>query len=130
MPDPLKMPRAPAPRNPPGDLVPVLVPRRAVPFVQAALSLVDLARPEAVGTDDDLLPLAEAARVAATAARVVADAVRAGELPAFGRQRDRAVKRGDLRRWIESRRVTHEGADDVDVERRMRRLAANDGASR
>ena len=53
---------------------------------------------------DALLPLAEAARVAATSMRTLRDAVRREELPAFGRQRDRAVRRRDLDAWIESRR--------------------------
>lgn len=83
----------------------------------------------------DLLTLVEAARVAGLpcrrdgqpSTRVLRDAIRAGDLPAFGRQRDRTVRRDDLERWVESRRVVHEAIDDRDIERRMRRLAsAND----
>lgn len=121
-----KMTRPSPARNPdtPGaDLVPVLVPRRHVPFVQAAVALAAMAVPEQAERDDDLLSLVDAARIAATSARVVGDAVRSGELPAFGRQRDRAIRRSDLRRWIESRRVVHEPIADADLDRRMRRLA-------
>jgi hypothetical protein len=72
----------------------------------------------------ELLPLVEAARVAATSVRVVRDAIRSGVLPAVGKQRDRAVRRGELEAWIESRRapvvkVTDE--QEQRIEARLRR---------
>jgi len=71
----------------------------------------------------ELVPLARAAVVAATTERVVREAIAAGELPAFGRRRDRAVKRRDLDAWIEARRVRiDEGPDDDKIEKRMRRI--------
>jgi hypothetical protein len=74
--------------------------------------------------DDALVPLAEAARLAATSVRVVRGAIRNRELAAFGRMRDRAVRRGDLDAWIASREVKPiEGVDDADIERRVARLA-------
>jgi hypothetical protein len=77
---------------------------------------------------DELLPIADAARLAATSERVVKEAIRRGDLAAFGRQRDRAVKRGDLLEWIETRRSKPvAGHDDADIERRMRRLARRKG---
>lgn len=75
-----------------------------------------------VERDEDLLPLPVAARVAATSTRVVKDAIRAGEIVAFGGQRDRSVRRADLRAWIESRKVVHAAIDDADIEKRMRRI--------
>jgi hypothetical protein len=74
--------------------------------------------------DDALVPLGEAARLAATSIRVVRDAVRNRELAAFGRARDRAVRRADLDAWIASRAVKPvRGIDDADIERRIARLA-------
>lgn len=69
-----------------------------------------------------LLPVAVAARHAATSARVIREAIRAGELPAYGGQRDRSVLVEDLERWITSRRVTLPGPADRDIERRVRRM--------
>jgi hypothetical protein len=74
-------------------------------------------------TPDELLALDEAARLARTSVRVLKDAIRADELPAFGGQRDRAVRRRDLEAWIASRRVHVSGPDDRDIDRRMRVLA-------
>jgi hypothetical protein len=92
----------------------------------AADALGRLAR-ECATFDDDpsaLVPLRDAARVAASSARVLREAIRAGDLVAYGGQRDRAVRRRDLDAWIESRRVpAAAGPDDADMERRMRRLA-------
>ncbi len=90
------------------------------PHVAAIVAV--LAAPQPVS--DPLLPLADAAREAATSVRVLRDAVRARELPAFGRERDRSVRRSDLERWIESRRVVHAAIDDDDIERRVRRIGA------
>jgi hypothetical protein len=79
-------------------------------------------RPEA--WDDALVPVAEAARLAATSVRVVRDAIRRGELAAFGRVRDRAVRHADLGAWIASRALEPvEGIDDADIARRVNRLA-------
>lgn len=83
--------------------------------------------PVAAPSGADLLPLADAARVAATSVRVVRDAIRAGALQAVGGQRDRAVRRGDVEVWIEGRRVVggkSKGDDfDEDVERILARRA-------
>jgi hypothetical protein len=86
-------------------------------------------RPEA--WDDALISVVEAARLAATSVRVVRDAIRRGELTAFGRMRDRAVRHADLAAWIASRALKPvEGVDDADIARRVRRLAQlrRDGA--
>lgn len=97
---------------------------RALRLGRLLVALIDELAPSA---PDDLLTLAEAARAAATSLRVVREAIRGGALPAFGGQRDRAVRRVDLAAWIECRRVKPDAADavvdDDDVERRMRRLA-------
>jgi hypothetical protein len=59
-------------------------------------------------------------------ARPIRDAIRSGELVAFGRQRSRVVKRGDLLAWLEARRVRPvAGVDDRDMARRVERLAKN-----
>ena len=79
-------------------------------------------RPEA--SADALIPVAEAARLAATSVRVVRDAIRRGELSAFGRMRDRSVRHADLAAWIASRALKPvEGVDDADIARRVHRLA-------
>ncbi len=55
---------------------------------------------------------------------MVRDAIRRRELTAFGRMRDRAVRRADFDRWIASREVRPiRGVQDADIERRMPRLA-------
>jgi hypothetical protein len=57
-------------------------------------------------------------------ARPIRDAIRSGELVAFGKQRSRVVKRGDLLAWLEARRVRPvAGIDDRDIARRVERLA-------
>lgn len=79
--------------------------------------------PARVADGGDLLPLAEAATIAKCSVRTIRDAARAGELTVYGKQRSRTVRRADLLAWIESRRVRPvAGADDDDIERRMRRL--------
>jgi hypothetical protein len=97
-------------------------------LADAAEALARLAReaasepPEA--GDNALIPVAEAARLAATSVRVVRDAIRRGEITAFGRMRDRAVRRADLATWIASRALKPvEGIDDADIARRVNRLA-------
>lgn len=96
-------------------------------IADAADALARLARAaveDAPGDASALVPLAEAARAAGTSVRVVRDAIRAGDLAAYGRQRDRSVRRGELERWVESRRSKPvAGADDIDIERRVLRLA-------
>ena len=98
-------------------------------LADVAEALARLAReaasdPDGKHHDDALVPLAEAARLAATSVRVVRDAIRHRELAAFGRMRDRAVRRGDLDVWIASRQVAPiKGVDDADIERRVARLA-------
>jgi hypothetical protein len=97
-------------------------------LADAAEALARLAREVARDAGDEhqdgLLPLAEAARLAATSKRVVRDAVRKRELVAFGRERDRAVRRSDLDAWIASRQVQPTpGVADADIEVRMARLS-------
>ena len=72
---------------------------------------------------EERLTLAEAAKVARTSRYVVAEAVRAGELPASGRQRDRSVTRADLHAWIAKRVVKVEPPDDGDIAERVERMA-------
>jgi len=95
-------------------------------LADAADALARLAREAAQENDvhgDALVPIHEAARIAATSIRVVRDAVRNGELVAYGRARDRAIRRNDLDAWIASREVKpSRGVEDADIERRMRRL--------
>lgn len=75
-----------------------------------------------------LVPLAEAARIAATSRRVLREAIRARALVAFGGQRDRSVRREDLLRWIDERRVAPvAGPNDADIERRLARLGRRKG---
>jgi hypothetical protein len=97
-------------------------------LADAAEALARLAREAASepaeAWDDALIPVVEAARLAATSVRVVRDAIRRGELTAFGRMRDRAVRHADLAAWIASRALEPvEGVDDADIARRVRRLA-------
>lgn len=94
-------------------------------IADAADALARLAR--AALTDDgatSMLPIAVAAERAGCSVRTIRAGIRVGDLPAFGRQRDRAVRADDLAAWIESRKVKPtEGADDADMDRRMARLA-------
>ena len=109
-------------------------PAALLALADAADALARLARAAVVDAGADtgtMLPVAHAAQLAGTTVRVIRDAIRAGALPAFGRQRDRAVRRGDLTEWIESRRaVPVVGPDDPDLERRIRRIARRQSAGR
>ncbi len=95
-------------------------------LADAADALARLAREAAEEHDvrgDTLVSIREAARFAVTSPRVVREAVRNGELVAYGRARDRAVRRNDLDAWIASREVKPvRGVEDSDIERRMARL--------
>jgi hypothetical protein len=95
-------------------------------IADAADALARLAREAAAETHTDpgtVVPLAEAARIAGTSTRVVRDAIRDGALVAFGRQRDRSVRRANLEAWIASRQVRPvAGVDDRDIEARIARL--------
>lgn len=78
---------------------------------------------------DDLLPKREAAELAQCSVRSLDAGIRTGELAAYGKQRSRSVRRSDLLAWIESRRVRPvAGADDDDIARRMRSIAARRSA--
>jgi hypothetical protein len=91
--------------------------------VADAFSRIARAVAEDVDDDDALVPLREAARIAATSMRVLRKAIRSGELSVYGRTRDRAVRRRDLLAWIEDRRIPSvPGPDDDDVARRVQRL--------
>ena len=75
---------------------------------------------------DDLLPRAEAAKIAQCTDRTLRAAERTGELAGYGKQRSRCYRRADLLAWIESRRVRPvAGADDDDLERRMKRIGGS-----
>ena len=71
-----------------------------------------------------MLPIAGAAERAGCSVRTIRTAIKLGDLAAFGKQRDRAVRADDLAAWIESRKVrVTEGHDDLDMDRRVARLA-------
>lgn len=73
-------------------------------LADAAEALARLARAVAEETSsnpEDLVSVRDAARFAATSPRIVRDAIRLGDLPAYGGQRDRSVRRRDLGQWIE-----------------------------
>lgn len=63
--------------------------------------------------------------------RALRDAIRRKEIQAFGNQRSRTVRRGDLLAWMESRTTgaTHDEIDDDDIARRMKRLEGDKKAS-
>lgn len=92
--------------------------------IAADLASVAARLAEDVRDPDELLPVRDAADEAKCSVRALTAARRKGELPMFGTQRSRTVRRADLATWIESRRVRPvAGADDVDMQRRMARLA-------
>jgi hypothetical protein len=96
---------------------------RVLTVAAALVALFDaIARERCAMAPDELLGLTAAASVAATSVRVLRAAIHAGDLVAYGGQRDRSVRRGELARWIEERRVHIAGVDDEDLRRRMRRL--------
>ncbi len=103
-------------------------------LADAADALARLARAAVADTPEGpetLVPVREAARTAGTSPRVLRDAIRQGDLPAFGRQRDRAVRRADLYKWIAARRVpVREGPLDKDIERRMNRIERLEDAAK
>jgi len=69
-----------------------------------------------------MVRIAEAARTAGTSIRVVREAIRGGALVAYGRPRDRSVRRDDLDAWIASRRLRPvAGVEDRDIEARIGR---------
>jgi hypothetical protein len=94
----------------------------AVAVTSTGTATVILVSPPAVPATD-LVRLVDAAAIAVTTVRVIRDAIRRGDLKAVGGQRDRAVRRPDLAAWVESRAVRHDAVDDLDLDRRMRRLA-------
>jgi hypothetical protein len=98
---------------------------RAIADAAEALARVAREAAEDGGADPSkLLTLRQAAEFACTSLRTVRDAIRHGDLDAFGGQRDRTVRRGDVLLWIESRRLpVLQGPDDADIQRRMARLA-------
>lgn len=97
-------------------------------FLDLARALAAFLTPTTVAGEGELVPLAEAARIAATSVRVLRAAIRTGDLPAYGLQRDRSVRRADLAQWIDERRVRIDGVDDPDIARRVRRLRVVQGA--
>ncbi len=75
---------------------------------------------------EERLSLREAAVTAATTVRILEDAIRIGALPAYGSQRDRSVKRAELLKWADARRVNIEMSDaQMDrINRRVERMVA------
>src|SRR5579864_5357233 len=97
---------------------------RALADAADALARIARAAADDEPESDALVPLEEAARLAATSRRVVRDAIRSKELPGYGRARDRSVRRADLDAWIANRRTAPlPGVDDPDMARRFHRLA-------
>ncbi len=94
-------------------------------LVEIASRLAALAVCLAKGEDDsEMLTEGEAALEAKVSIRALRDARRSGAVVMYGTQRSRTVRRADLAAWIESRRVRPSaGVDDVDMARRMKRLA-------
>jgi hypothetical protein len=95
--------------------------RAIAPHLAAILSIL-VSRPAA--NDDDLITVAEAVDHYKQARSALNRAIRDGELPAFGTHRRRTVRRADLERWIESRRVVHAPIEDDDIDRRMKAIRA------
>jgi hypothetical protein len=85
----------------------------------AADALARLARAAADDETDPegaLIPIRDAARFSAASVRAMHRAIRAGDLPVYGRKRNRAVRRGDVLAWIAQRRAPILPApDDLDV---------------
>ncbi len=82
--------------------------------------------PNAASADpDEHLSLDEARSLARLrTSRPLKDAGRRGELPLYGKERSRTVKRSELLAWIERRHVPAvKGPVDSDIEQRVRRLA-------
>jgi hypothetical protein len=99
-------------------------------LADAADALARLARSVAEDseTEDALISVRDAARLAATSTRTVRNAIRGGTLRAYGQTRNRAVRRGDLLTWIAERRSESvPGPENDDIDRRMRRLAREQG---
>jgi hypothetical protein len=91
--------------------------------IAAELASVAARLAEDVRDPDDLIPVRDAAAEAQCSVRALTDARRAGDLAMYGTQRTRTVRRSDLLAWIESRRVRPvAGIDDLDMQRRIRRL--------
>jgi hypothetical protein len=109
-----------------------VTPRALLALACAAEALATLAREaaeDAPPAQDEHLTLKEAARVLKLRTdRPIKDAGRAGDLPLYGNERSRTVKRGELLAWHESRRATPiAGVDDEDIQRRMSRLRSKRG---
>jgi hypothetical protein len=103
-------------------------------LADAADALARLARAAAqeVNDPDELLTLEEARRLAKfKTTRPIKDAGRRGELPLYGRERSRTVRRGEFLAWLEGRRApVTAGPDDADMDRRVARLARRQRAKR
>lgn len=95
--------------------------RLAAPHLAALLAI--FAPANSNPSPDEHLTIPECVRVSKRSRRMISEAIRAGNLPAAGRQKDRTVRRADLEAWIASRNVVHASIDDADVERRIARLA-------
>lgn len=93
---------------------------------RALATLAEAAAADGATEPDELLLEAEAAKLARVSLRALRDARRAGELPTYGRQRSRTIRRRDLLAWIESRRapIVRDvvAANDDDMDRRVRRI--------
>jgi hypothetical protein len=94
-------------------------------IADAADALSRIAR-EALADDapaDEHLPKQKAAEIAGVKVRALDDARRRGELPMYGRQRSRTVRRDELMAWLASRRVERMAVPDALAARVERRLA-------
>lgn len=85
--------------------------------------------PPAEADPDEMLTDKAAIKIAAVSLRVFRDAGHRGEFTWFGKERSRTIRRGELERWIASRRVPLkcQGEESADIERRMARLADGGG---
>jgi hypothetical protein len=96
-------------------------------FVQTPFALVivvpSAGATAARGSDDDHLAEHEALALTKKSKRQLADARRSGVLGAYGGQRSRTYKRGELIRWLEERRSKPVTVDDADIDRRVMCLA-------
>jgi len=89
-----------------------------------ALSILAAAilAPASAANDDEHETVAEAAARVKRPARALRAAIRAGDLPAYGNQKSRTVRRGDVDAWVEAQRAPVHQVDDLDIDRRVERL--------
>ena len=96
--------------------------------LRLAEALAAILAPAPSISPDDMIPIREAARMAATSVRVLRSGIRARVLTAYGKQRDRAIRRGDLDAWIASRHAAPVSPSVAQAARVARRLRLVGGA--